>query len=321
MAKNIYENIEANKIRTILLVFLFPIVLTGLITGALFGFGLFMNQTPSSQQGYYEMINQTLPYLIVFFMIFALVWLSISYFAGAKMILRAAHAVDVMKFDNGRQIHKIVENVAITAGLPCPQVYIIDDDSLNAFATGRNPERASITLTTGIIAKLEKTELEAVIAHEMSHIGNRDIRLMLLMVAGIGFCAFVGQLLLRGSFTGRRGGNNKSGGVVLALGAAFMVFGYIIAPLLRLAVSRRREYQADATACLLTRNPLALASALRKISEDSRVEVLDSQTSVSAMCIANPLKNKMSLFGKLSGITATHPPIAERIAKLEAMGR
>ena len=321
MADNIYENIETNKRKTILLVLLFPVVLTTLITGMLYGAALLVHSTPEQKQNNLDMLNISVPYVMVFFLVFGLIWLLISYFVGAKMILRAAHATDVMKFGKGKEIQRIVENMAITAGLPCPSVYVIEDDSLNAFATGRDPEHASITLTTGIISKLDKQELEAVVAHEMSHIGNRDIRLMLLMIAGIGFCTFMGQFILRGALHGRRGGNNKTSGPILLIGGAFVIFGYIIAPMLRLAVSRQREYQADATACLLTRNPMAMASALRKISSDARVEVLDSQASVSAMCIANPLKNTKSFFGKLSGITATHPPIDERIAKLETMGR
>lgn len=322
MAENIYEHIASNKVRTIILVVLFPVVLMALIAGMLFGYGLFMDANPQAQNHYYAMLNSFLPQLLGAILIFGSLWLLMSYIFGAKLILKSARAVNVMNFESGKEIHRIVENIAITAGLPCPEIYIIDDESLNAFATGRNPERASITLTTGIVKVLNKQELEAVIAHEMSHIGNRDIRLMLLMVAGIGFCTFMGNLLLRGSFySGRGRGNNKAGGIILMIGGAFILFGIIIAPLLRLAVSRRREYQADATACILTRNPLAMASALRKIDKDSRVEVLDSQQSVSAMCIANPLKKTKSIFGALSGITATHPPISERISRLEAMGR
>jgi len=319
MSKNIYDHIEINKVKTIFLVLLFPAFLFLIIIALLYAFGLFAEVNPGAQQGYFSVITSFLPMIFLFVFGLGFLWLLISYFAGAKMILKAANAVELENFENSKQIKRIVENIAITAGLPCPKVYIINDDSLNAFATGRDPNHAAITLTTGIIGRLNKQELEGVIAHEMSHIGNRDIRLMLLIVAGIGFCTFMGHFLLRGSIYAPRG-KNKSSGIVFAMAAAFIIFGYLLAPLLRLAVSRQREYQADATACLLTRNPFALASALRKISQDARVEVLDSQPSVAAMCISSPLKKPNSLFNAFSGLIATHPPIDKRIEKLEAMG-
>jgi heat shock protein HtpX len=207
--------------------------------------------------------------------------------------------------------------------LPPPKVFVIYDESCNAFATGRDPKRAAVTLTTGIIKRLDKLELEGVIAHEMSHIGNRDIRLNILMIAGIGFCTFIGARLLKMVYysggSRRSSDSSKATLVIGVLGIAFLFFGVLIAPLLRLAVSRQREYQADATAVLLTRNPMALATALSKIAVDPRVEVLDNQQSVSAMCIADPLKKSGSFFGFVSGLKATHPPIDDRIKRLQAM--
>jgi len=314
MAENIYKNIGQNRNRTILLVLLMPLFLIAIIYGLFYAYGLLMEGNTVVQQQYYKDIKNLLPSICGGAITIVTIWLFISYFSGSKMILNAAHAKSLTKSDNP-VIYNLVQNLAITAGLPMPKIYVIEDESLNAFATGRNPENASITLTTGIIRILNKQELEAVIAHEMSHIGNRDIRLMLLMVAGIGCCTFFGHVLIRSG----RGG--RDGAPIMLLGAALLLFGLLLAPLLRLAVSRQREYQADATGVLLTRNPLALASALEKISQDARVEILDSQQSVSAMCIANPLKKTKSLFGSLSGITATHPPIDERVRRLKAMGR
>jgi len=248
------------------------------------------------------------------------IWISIAYFLGDSMILHSAEAKSLLKSQNP-EIYRLVENVAITAGLPMPKVYIINDESLNAFATGRTPETASIALTTGIIKKLNKTELEAVIAHEMGHIGNRDIRLMLMIIVGISFFTFVGEILFRLGFYMKSGIKNP-GPFIVFLGMAFLVFGYFIAPLIRLAISRRREFLADSTSALLTRNPEALASALQKISQDARVEILDNRPLVAAICIAPPGGKRESFFATIAGLYKTHPPVEERIkALLEMVGK
>jgi len=216
------------------------------------------------------------------------------------------------------EIYRLVENLCITRGLPLPRIYILDDDSLNAFATGRDPQHASVALTKGIVKKLERVELEGVVAHELAHIENRDIRLMLLIVAGISFFTLMGEWCLRQALYSGRRRSSKGGNSALfwlVLGIFCMVYGYLIAPVIRLAVSRQREYQADATAALTTRNPRALARALQKISGDPRVETLDKRESMAAMCIANPLA-QAGLFSWLSGLFATHPPIEKRIEAL-----
>ena len=198
-----------------------------------------------------------------------------------------------------------------------------DDDSLNAFATGRDPQHASIALTKGIVKKLERVELEGVVAHELAHVENRDIRLMLLIVAGISFFTFAGEFCLRQAlYSGRRRSSKGGNGALvwLVVGIFCMVYGYLLAPVIRFALSRQREYQADATAALTTRNPRALASALQKISGDPRVEALDKRESMAAMCIESPLA-KAGLFSRLSGLWATHPPIDKRIKVLLDMDR
>jgi len=252
----------------------------------------------------------------------AFVWVVISYYKGGAMILRMSNARLVTfrerephntRNEANRELLNLVENTAIMAGLPTPKVYVIEDKSLNAFATGREPKSASITLTRGLIKKLNKNELQAVIAHELAHIGNRDTRLKTIVIAGIGCFLFFGELLNR--MVGRgRGGRNYLTLVILVMAFTCRVFGYVVAPILRLALSRRLEYQADATAAKITRDPDALVSALAKIAANPTVEAFDSSPLVGNMCIANPAKPKF--FRKLY---CTHPPIEDRITALKDM--
>lgn len=317
----VYEHIDENKRRTVLLVLLFPLVFAVLAAVSL---GILVMLSGGGESSTVVLngltltpaqasLVQTALFAIPICWLLAIGWIIISYFSGDKWMLSSAGAVEVTRRDQP-EIYRLVENLCITRGLPLPRIYIMDDDSLNAFATGRDPQHASVALTKGIIKRLERTELEGVVAHELAHIENRDIRLMLITVAGISFFTLAGEWLLRSSISGRRSKNNGSA-VLVVLGLVCLIYGYLLAPLIRLAVSRQREYQADATAALTTRNPRALASALQKISGDSRVEALDSRESMAAMCIVNPL-GKMGLFSTLSGLMATHPPIEKRIRAL-----
>ena len=306
-----YQHIADNKRRTWLLILLFPAVFALLTWGVLF---VLLGGAPAQD-----------PSLSAFLLAapgicwaVACIWIAISYFTGDKLLLNSADAIPVTKADQP-EIYRLVENLCISRGLPLPRIYIMDDESLNAFATGRDPQHASVALTKGIVQKLDRAELEGVIAHELSHVENRDIRLMLITVAGISFFTFAGEMCFRIGLSSRRGKNNGAA-LFLILGLIFWVYGLLFAPLIRLAISRKREYLADATGALMTRNPQALANALRKISCDSRVEVLDKRASMAAMCIENPLE-KNNLFGSLSGLWATHPPIEKRIAALEEMNR
>ena len=234
------------------------------------------------------------------------------------MILTMSGAKQINETDpDYKYIYKSVENVALAAGLPTPRVYIIADKNMNAFATGRGPRDATIALTRGIIEKLDRTELEGVIAHEMAHIGNRDIRLDMLLITGIGVTVFIADAILRNITYGNHHSDekNNTGAVLLMVWLAFTVFNLIITPVLRMAISRRREYAADATGALITRNPRALANALRKISGNSYIEKIATQSAMSHICIANP--GRLRAF--MSEILATHPPIAERIRRLEEM--
>ncbi len=331
-----YDFIAQNKRRTWLLVLLFPLTFVLLAYVFLLGYHHFSSASYryDTQNAEYvradapsfnttlTQANQTALEVLPWVWLAAMLWIVIAYFSGDHMLLRGAGAIEIHREDQP-EIYRLVENLCIASGLPMPRVYIINDSSLNAFATGRDPQHASVALTKGIVTKLERVELEGVVAHELSHIQNRDIRLMLITVAGISFFTFLSEACFRMGISSSRSSRKNSGqGALLffALGVFFAIYGFLIAPLIRLAVSRTREYQADASAALMTRNPKALARALRKISEDSQVEVLDQHASMAAMCIANPL-TKHSLFASLSGLFATHPPIEKRIAALIQMDR
>jgi heat shock protein HtpX len=230
------------------------------------------------------------------------------------MMLQVAGAREIHEDDKEyRPLLQSVQNVALAAGLPAPKVYVIDDDGMNAFATGRSPKDASVAFTRGIVRALDRAELEGVAAHEMAHIGNRDIRLDMLIITGVGVTVFTADILLRMAFSGSR--NDKDRGktlaVLLAVWGAFTVFNLIVSPLIRMAISRRREYLADATGAFITRNPRALASALTRISGNSGISARGGNAMAEAF-IADPRKN-------FAGLFATHPPIAERVKRLGDM--
>jgi len=242
-----------------------------------------------------------------------------SYYASDKIALAISHARPVTK-DEFPYLYNVVEGLTIAAGLPAPRCYVIDDTAPNAFATGRNPDHSVICVTTGLLHKLNRVELEGVISHEMAHIKNYDIRLQTLAVVMVGVIVLLGDWIMRSLWWGGKGrkvsGDRAGvGAIFLVVGLVFAAFGPLIAQLLRLAVSRRREFLADATGAMMTRFPAGLASALRKISADP--EPLEAANKATAhMYIVNPLKN---LKGRLNRMFSTHPPIEERIAALEKM--
>ena len=305
--KTVYDHIRSNNIKTIFLVICFPLIFIALI----FLFTWIVAPIDTALQ---TTVSVAIPTFIA-----CAVWLVISWAFGDSMMLHSAHAHEIFDDDKqNREIFRAVENVAIAAGLPRPRVYIIDDDSMNAFATGRSPRDASVALTRGIIKKLDNLELQGVIAHEMAHIGNRDIRLDMMLITGVGVTVFAADMILRLAIVGNNGDNDNRGNgaaVLLMVWLAFMVFNWIITPILRMAVSRNREYAADATGAQITRNPMALANALRKITTDARVECLDKVKSMSAVCIAYPGGPREFV----SSLMATHPPVEKRIERLESM--
>jgi heat shock protein HtpX len=240
----------------------------------------------------------------------------VSYFAGDKLILAQSQAREIGP-EEEQKLRDVVESLALGLGIPTPKIYVIEDSAPNAFATGRDPQHASIAVTRGLLDKLDRTELEGVIAHELSHVGNRDIRVMVLVTVLVGTVALLSDWMWRSMFWGRgRDRDRGGGGSILAVVAiALAVLTPIVAALIQLAVSRQREYLADASGALLTRYPPGLASALRKIAADKEpLEVANKAT--ASLYIANPLKDAPAFFDHLFD---THPPIEERIKRLEAM--
>ncbi|MDD3487344.1 MAG: zinc metalloprotease HtpX [Candidatus Moranbacteria bacterium] len=255
--------------------------------------------------------------ILVAAVVFSVAMSFASYWWSDKMVLAMSGAHEVTHED-GREIYHIVENLSITAGLPVPKIYVINDPSPNAFATGRDPEHAVVCLTTGIIEKLNKTELEGVIAHELSHVGNRDILLSTVIVVLVGFVALMADWFRRWAwFGGGRRSRDDEGGqlaiIMMILAVVFSILAPIAATLMQLAISRKREYLADADGALLTRYPEGLASALEKISADP-TPMSHANRATAHLFIANPFKGK-----KISSLFQTHPPIAERIKRLRGM--
>jgi heat shock protein HtpX len=261
------------------------------------------------------MNNSLILYIAV---IFSILMSFGSYWWSDKIVLAMSKAKPVTH-ENAREIYHIVENLCITAGLPVPKIYLIEDSAPNAFATGRNPEHGVICLTTGIIQKLEKSELEGVIAHELAHIGNKDILLSTVVVVMVGFVTLLADWFRNWTFFGgrRRSSDSEGGGqlqMVLMIAAIILsILAPIAAMLMQLAISRKREFLADADGALLTRYPEGLARALEKISADpEKLEVANRAT--AHLYIANPFKGK-----KVSKLFMTHPPIEERVKALRGM--
>jgi heat shock protein HtpX len=236
----------------------------------------------------------------------------VSYWWSDKIVLKMSGAKE-LTHENGREIYHLVENLCITAGLPVPKIYTILDSAPNAFATGRDPKHGVICLTTGIIEKLEKIELEGVIAHELSHIGNRDILLATVIVVLVGFVTLLADWFRHWVFFGGKSDNNENGQfrlILMIVAIILSILAPIAAIMMQMAISRKREFLADASGALLTRYPEGLARALEKISADQ--EPLEAANRATAhLYIANPFKGK-----KISKLFMTHPPIEDRVAAL-----
>ena len=242
----------------------------------------------------------------------------VSYFWSDKIVLGVSRAKPISEKDN-KELYRIVENLTIAAGLPVPKIYVIDDSAPNAFATGRDPKHAAIAFTTGILSKLSKQELEGVAAHELSHVGNRDTLLMAVVSVLVGTIALLADFFMRSMWYGGnrddRGDRGNQVFIILAIVAA--ILAPIVATLIQLAVSRRREFLADASGVLLTRYPDGLANALRKISSDREpLEVANRGT--AHLYIVNPLKGR-DVAGFMANMFNTHPPLEARIKALQEM--
>ena len=296
---SIYDAVAANRWRTVLLIAVFTLIVTALVYAA----GEYL-----APGGGVALI----PFAVVFSGVSALT----SYFAGDKLVLAQSQARELAPGDEP-QLRNIVETLAIGLGIQPPKLYVIEDTAPNAFATGRDPAHASIAVTRGLLQKMDRTELEGVLAHEMSHVVNRDIRVMLLVTVLVGTVALISDWMLRSMrFGGRRDRDRGGGGVIVLIAIVLAILTPIIATLIQLAVSRQREYLADASGALLTRYPHGLASALQKIAADP--EPLEAANKATAsLYIANPLHDRPTF---MDGLFDTHPPIAERVRRLESMG-
>jgi heat shock protein HtpX len=257
------------------------------------------------------------PFILYIAIIFALLMNITSYWFSDKIVLSMTNAKQIEKKDHP-ELWNIVENLAITTGLPMPKVYIVEDPSPNAFATGRNPEHAVVAATTGLLTILDRNELEGVMAHEMAHIGNRDMLVMTVAVVLAGFVALLADFFMRATMMG--GDNRDRSPIFLILAIVGIILAPIAAQLIQLAVSRRREYLADATAALMTRYPEGLASALEKIS-GSNIQMKSASHATAHLFIADPYEDtpKRSIGSRLGGLFQTHPPAELRIAKLREM--
>jgi len=297
---NIYSQIRHNKLKTYFIIALF----VGLISLVFYLFGQYYGD-PST----YFAIGMS----------FALFSGLTSYFYADKLVLKMSGAKPASK-EQYFDYYTVTENLAIGAGLPMPKLYVIDEVTPNAFATGRDPKHAVVAATTGLLERLERSEIEGVIAHELSHVKNYDILVMTIVTVLVGTVIYAVDFFSRSLMFGRgsRDSDSKSGPLGLVFLVLFIILMPLTASLIQMAVSRRREFLADASGALLTRNPDALADALEKISQDPHM-MKRASSATAHLYIANPFKKGMKAGGRLSSLFSTHPPIAERVKILRSM--
>jgi heat shock protein HtpX len=285
-----YKAIAANKRNTIFIMAVF-VAIIGVIGWAV---------------SYYFNGNSGLaPYILAA----AIFYAGIQYFIAGKLAVASTGAVQIEKRDNPR-FYRIVENLAIATGMPTPKVYIIDDPAPNAFATGRDPRHAIVAATTGLLDIMDDSELEAVMAHEMGHVQNYDIRVSMIAFGLVSAIALISDVVLRSMFFGDRRSNDNSSPITMIIGLIVVILAPIAAAMVQMAVSRQREYLADATSAMTTRHPQALESALAKLGQFGR-PMKKQSTATAHLFISNPLKP-----GGFSKLFSTHPPLEDRIARL-----
>jgi heat shock protein HtpX len=304
------SQISRNNLNSVLLLLMFPLVFYGLTWLFFFLMSLFL--PPEEAAG----VNVTHAFLaaIPWITIGVIIWFIIAWFSHTAIINRATNSKPLERSENKR-VYNLVENLCIASGMAMPKVNIIEDDSLNAFASGINKSNYTVSLSRGIIDKLKDDELEAVIAHELTHIRNRDVRLLIISIVFVGIFGFITEMLFRSVQFGRIGRGKKEGYGIF-IGLLLALLGYLIASLFRFALSRKREYLADAGSAELTRRPLSLASALRKVSADPTIEAV-RRKDVAQMFLENPQENEKKGHFSFANLFSTHPPVEKRIQLLE----
>lgn len=291
---NLYTHQSSNITKTWLLMAIFLVVVVAI--------------------GYFFAYTYESPGILYFTVIFSIVMNIMSFWYSDKISLALTGAKPASR-EEFFDLYTVTENLSIAAGLPMPKLYVIDDPAPNAFATGRNKEHAAVAATTGLLQTLNRTELEGVVAHELSHIGNRDTLLMTVVVVLVGFIAVLSDIFLRGNMFRNRDSDNKAGNVLMLVGIILAILSPIIATLIQLAISRKREFLADASGALLTRYPEGLASALQKISTYPR-PMQKVSTATAHLFIANPLGGSDKNHGFFTKLFMTHPLVQERISAL-----
>ncbi|MDD3721847.1 MAG: M48 family metallopeptidase [Lutibacter sp.] len=309
----IQTQIKRNNRKSVLLLIAFPLLVLAAVFAVVYftTYDEYGNPAPDLAS---EMFIQTVPFVTSI----VLVWFLIAYFAHGKMIAMATGSKPLERKENMR-VYNLVENLCMSVGMKMPKINIIESDALNAFASGLQEKNYSVTLTRGIIEKLDDNELEGVIAHELMHIRNKDVRLLVVAIIFVGIFSFVVQIAFRSFLYGGMGNrrNNKDSGKLMIVILAVSLIAYLISMIFKFSLSRKREYMADSGAAEMTRKPWALASALKKISGNHHVAEVKSEE-VQQMFIENtPQDTSANLFGGLKGLFSTHPPIEKRIQFLE----
>lgn len=310
----IHTQIRRNNTKSVLLLIAFPLLILASVFAVVYLLNFYAYENPDPAYAVDAFLNA-----IPFVLIAVTIWFIIAYFAHNKMISIAAKSRPLERKENMR-VYNLVENLCMSVGMKMPAVRIIESDALNAFASGLKEKDYTVTLTRGIIDQLDDDELEGVIAHELMHIRNKDVRLLVVTIIFVGIFAFVVQIAFRSFLYGGMGMDNrrkdKGGGQLMIIILAVSFIAYLISMIFKFALSRKREYMADSGAAEMTRKPWALASALKKIAPNHHVKVRSEE--VQQMFIENtPKDTSAGLFGGLGGLFSTHPPIEKRIQFLE----
>lgn len=310
-----------NNRRSAILLILFPCLVAALLYLASYLIIIFgVGQNMEREMELLPMVNRFFFNALPYTMGVVLIWFLIAFWTNASIINAATGSRPLERKENKR-VYNLVENLCMANGMKMPKINVIHDDSLNAFASGINERTYTVTLSDGIIKKLDDQELEAVIAHELSHIRNRDVRLLIISIVFVGIFSMLTEIAFY-TITHvrvRSSSNSKNGGgliFIMLIALVIAAIGFFFASLMRFAISRKREYMADAGSAEMTKNPLALASALRKISDDPNIEAVERKD-VAQLFIQNPKSQAKSALKGFSGLFATHPPIEKRIAILE----